>query len=88
MIKIAVPLITLAALTTALPALAASSDDAKWVAQCIQDNASSKAPVETITKYCTCMNDKMDENETKSISQWEKSHPKEMAECDKVAGWK
>lgn len=43
--------------------------------------------MEVITKYCTCMNNKMDENETQSITQWEKSHPKERTECDKESGW-
>jgi hypothetical protein len=33
------------------------------------------------------MNNKMDENETKSITQWEKTHPDEMAACDKESGW-
>jgi len=65
----------------------ANSDDAKWVAQCIKDNKDAKVNVSVVTTYCTCMNDKMDENETKSISQWEKTHKKEMHECEKKAGW-
>lgn len=66
----------------------ADADDKKWIAQCIKDNASEKASTEVVIKYCTCMNDKMDESETQSITQWEKTHPKEQAECDRVAGWK
>jgi len=66
----------------------AGPDDAKWIAKCIQDNKDANVPVEVITKYCTCMNEKMDESETQSITQWEKTHPNERAECDKVAGWK
>jgi hypothetical protein len=66
----------------------ASSDDVKWIAQCIKDNKDEGAKEEVVYKYCTCMNDKMDENETLSITQWEKSHPKERAACDKAAGWK
>ena len=34
------------------------------------------------------MNEKMDNNETQSISTWEKSHPAERAACDKASGWK
>ncbi|WP_041795900.1 hypothetical protein [Pararhodospirillum photometricum] len=67
---------------------AAGADDAKWISQCLQDNASANVPVETITKYCSCMNSKMDDNETQSITQWEKTHPAEQKECDAVAGWK
>lgn len=66
----------------------AGSDDAKWVAKCLQDNKDAKVSVEIVTKYCTCMNNKMDDNETLSITQWEKSHPTEMAACEKEAGWK
>ena len=65
----------------------AGADDAKWVAQCINDNKDAKVSIEVITKYCTCMNNKMDDNETKSITQWEKTHPNEMAACDKESGW-
>jgi len=66
----------------------ADSDDAKWVVKCMQDNAEAKVSPEVVTKYCTCMNNKMDSNETLSISQWEKSHPAEMASCEKESGWK
>ena len=66
----------------------ADADDLKWVSKCIKDNADAKAAPEVVVRYCTCMNDKMDANETRSITQWEKSHPKEMAECEKVSGWK
>lgn len=66
----------------------AGSDDAKWVAQCIADNKDAKVSIEVITKYCTCMNNKMDDNETLSITQWEKTHPKERTDCDKESGWK
>jgi hypothetical protein len=41
-----------------------------------------------VLKYCTCMNNKMSDDETQSITQWEKSHPTERAACDKKAGWK
>ena len=64
-----------------------NADDVKWINQCIVDNKGGAAP-EVIRKYCTCMNDKMDSNETRSITQWEKTHPKERAACDKESGWK
>jgi hypothetical protein len=66
----------------------ADSDDMKWVAQCLKDNQNEKASVEVITKYCTCMNNKMSSNETQSITQWEKTHVAEQKACDKEAGWK
>lgn len=66
----------------------AGSDDAKWVAKCIKDNGDAKVSIDVVTKYCTCMNNKMDDNETLSISAWEKTHPNEMKACEKEAGWK
>jgi hypothetical protein len=69
-------------------AFAGSADDAKWIAQCIMDNKDEKVAAEVMTKYCTCMTAKMDENETKSVTQWEKTHKTEEAQCDKESGWK
>ncbi|MBF0558227.1 MAG: hypothetical protein HQL08_05560 [Nitrospirae bacterium] len=66
----------------------ADSDDTKWISQCIKDNKNEGAKEEVVYKYCQCMNDKMDSNETQSISQWEKTHPAEMKACEKAAGWK
>jgi len=62
--------------------------DAKWVAECVNDNAYAGVSTEVIVKYCTCMNNKMDSNETQSITQWEKTHPVERAQCDREAGWR
>ena len=66
----------------------AGPDDAKWVAQCVSDNQNEKAAIEVITKYCTCMNNKMSDNETQSITQWEKTHVAERQACDKESGWR
>ena len=64
-----------------------SADDVKWINQCIRDNK-SQAKDGVIRKYCFCMNEKMDNNENQSITQWEKTHPKEREACDKESGWK
>jgi hypothetical protein len=66
----------------------AGADDIKWVAQCLDDNKNEGKSLDVVKVYCECMNDKMSENETLSITQWEKTHPTEEAECDKKAGWK
>lgn len=65
-----------------------TADDLKWINQCIADNKRQGASAEVVRKYCICMNEKMDDNEKKSITQWEKENPKEQAACDKEAGWK
>ncbi|OYX79966.1 MAG: hypothetical protein B7Y77_01175 [Bradyrhizobium sp. 35-63-5] len=68
-------------------ALAATTDDVKWINKCLADNKGD-APEGVVLKYCTCMNNKMDDNETLSITAWEKTHPTERKACDKEAGWK
>ena len=84
---IAFALLLAASMLGSVAALA-GPDDVKWVAQCVKDNQDEKATVEVITKYCTCMNNKMSDNETQSITQWEKTHATERAACDKEAGWR
>lgn len=66
----------------------ADADDTQWIAQCMLDNKDEGKPTEVVQKYCECMNSKMESNETQSITQWEKTHPKEEKECSAKAGWK
>jgi len=70
------------------PALAATTDDVKWINQCVDDNKNEGAKKDVVLKYCTCMNNKMSDNETRSITQWEKTHKAEQAACSKAADWK
>lgn len=65
-----------------------TTDDVKWINQCIADNKKEGASPEVVQKYCVCMNNKMEDGETKSVTEWEKTHPDEMKACDKEAGWK
>jgi hypothetical protein len=67
---------------------AATTDDVKWINQCVDDNKNEGAKKDVVLKYCTCMNNKMSDNETQSITQWEKTHKKEQAACSREAGWK
>jgi hypothetical protein len=72
---------------TTTAAVAATTDDVKWINACVKDNK-GEASDAVILKYCTCMNNKMDNNETQSITQWEKTHVAERKACDKESGWK
>ena len=68
---------------------AMNTDDLKWVNQCIQDNRGEAGATPTIIRaYCVCMNEKMDSNETRSITQWEKSNPNARRACERQSGWK
>jgi hypothetical protein len=86
--KIAIFALALAAICFATnAAFAATTDDVKWINKCVADNKGD-ASAEVVLKYCTCMNNKMSDNETQSITQWEKTHVAERKACDKEAGWK
>jgi hypothetical protein len=81
--------LTAIALSVAMgTAVATTQEDAQWVAKCISDSQREGQPVEVVTTYCSCMNAKMSDSETLSITAWEKTHTKEAAECDAKAGWK
>lgn len=88
--KYILPLFVLAGLGLAAasaPAYA-NSDDAAWIKKCVNDNKREGATPEVVAAYCSCMNNKMSSDETLSITAWEKTHPAEMAACDKESGWK
>ena len=79
------------AVSFAAPASAQTmnADDMKWINQCINDNRGQPGATPAIARaYCMCMNEKMENNETQSISTWEKTHPNERKACDQQAGWK
>ena len=86
--KIITAVLALAAVClSSTAAFAATADDVKWINQCVKDNKGGAADA-VILKYCTCMNKKMSDNETQSITQWEKTHVAERKACDKESGWK
>ena len=65
-----------------------TKDDVKWINQCIADNKDEGQTRAVLVAYCTCMNNEMSSSETKSITEWEKTHKKEAEACSKKAGWK
>ncbi len=67
--------------------IAQADDNAKWVAQCQKDNSDAKVSEAVVTKYCTCMNNKMSDSETRTITEWEKANPELRKACEKEAGW-
>jgi hypothetical protein len=84
---LALGLVASAAASNAVFAQAMNADDLKWVNQCIVDNKGGASDA-IIRKYCVCMNEKMDNNETRSITEWEKANPRARAACDRESGWK
>jgi hypothetical protein len=68
-------------------AQAMNADDLKWVNQCIADNKGGASDA-IIRKYCICMNEKMENNETRSNTEWEKTNPAARRACDRESGWR
>lgn len=85
--KVAAALLLATTCFAASAALAVTTDDVKWINKCVADNKGG-APASVVLKYCTCMTNKMDNNETQSVTQWEKTHVAERKACDREAGWK
>ena len=71
----------------AVLAQAMNADDMKWINQCITDNKGGASDA-VVRKYCICMNEKMDNNETRSITEWEKANPAARRACDRKSGWR
>jgi len=80
-------LIALSSASVVTPARA-DADDAAWIKKCVSDNKREGATPAVVAAYCSCMNGKMSNTEILSITAWEKTHPAEMAACDKESGWK
>ena len=76
------------AISMANGARAAGGEDAKWIRQCISDNKNEGAKDSVVRIYCECMVNKMEDSETQTVTQWEKTHVTERKACDKEAGWK
>ncbi|HEY5796440.1 MAG TPA: hypothetical protein VIU82_15635 [Bosea sp. (in: a-proteobacteria)] len=64
-----------------------TADDRKWINQCLSDNQDAKASASVVAAYCTCMNGKMSDSETRSITQWEKANPNARRACERESGW-
>ena len=68
-------------------AAAQSTDDVKWVNQCVRDSAGYAVSEQVKIMYCTCMVSKMSDNETRSVTQWERANPAARDDCTRRAGW-
>ena len=80
-----------AAVFAATPAQAQqmTADDMKWINQCISDNRGEPGGTPQVVRaYCMCMNEKMDNNETRSVTQWERANPGARRDCERKSGWK
>jgi hypothetical protein len=79
----------LAAVLSSQPAFAQqTADDVKWIKECVADNKDEGQTAPVILGYCSCMNNKMSSNETRSVTQWEKANPRALEACAREAGWK
>ena len=66
-----------------------TKDDIKWINQCIADNKGEAGGTpDIVRKYCMCMNEEMDDKETRTVTQFEKANPKIRIKCEKQSGWK
>lgn len=57
------------------------------VEQCVKDNDGAKVQPDIIRRYCACMSEKIGNTDALSVTEWERTHPKEREECDNFSGW-
>jgi hypothetical protein len=86
--KLAISTLACTLLGVSTTAVRANADDVAWIKRCISDNAEEGQTAETVSVYCSCMNNKMSSDETLSITAWEKLHPAEQEACSKKARWR
>ena len=79
--------ILMSATLTSTASRAVTADDVRWINQCVADSRGLGASANVVLNYCTCMVNKMDDNETQSVTQWEKTHVAERRACASAAGW-
>lgn len=83
-----IPFLLLAVLATAgCVTTSSSAEDRRWINQCIRDNRDEGESRRVVTAYCTCMVNRMSDNETRSVTQWERANPRARRECAREAGW-
>ena len=75
-------------LMTSASALAVTAGKER-IDECIADNADEGQTPEVVSKYCECMDKRMGESETATVSAWEDqaAHDADEDACDAEAGW-
>jgi hypothetical protein len=63
-------------------------DDVKWIRACVRDNQDEGQTAPVVLSYCTCMNNRMSSNDSRSITEWEKANPGAVETCARQAGWR
>jgi hypothetical protein len=86
--RIALIAVAVVAMASGVGRAFANADDAAWIKKCVADNKDEDQTETVVAAYCSCMNNKMSDSETQSITTWEKSHPSEQEACSEEAGWK
>jgi len=82
----AIPSVAITALTVGGAAAQRQTDDVRWVNQCVRDSAGYNVSEQVKIMYYTCMVSKMSDNETRSVTQWERANPQARDDCARRAG--
>jgi hypothetical protein len=61
--------------------LLARTSDPQVRAQCFSENKNENPDIRIVAKYCICLDNKMTDNETQSITEWGNTHPSAKAAC-------
>jgi len=78
---------------TAFPVLASAdaltAADRAWIGTCVERLKNEPAPNEAVKlRYCTCMHEQFDDNQSVTQSEMERMYPPLHRACNREAGWK
>jgi hypothetical protein len=85
--RIALIAVAVVAMAPGVGPVANAADTAR-ITKCVADNQGEGQTATVVAAYCSCMNNKMSDSETQSITTWETSHPSEQKACSQEAGAK
>ena len=86
--RIALMAVAVVAMASGFGPAFAIADNAARITKCVADNQGEGQTAAVVAAYCSCMNNKMSDSETQSITTWETSHPSEQKACSEEAGAK
>jgi hypothetical protein len=79
--------VVLAVTTMQAAAVGLGAADLAWIDKCIADREIEKLDPVKLRKYCTCMQQIVDDNEPFSVSELEHSYPPAHVMCQDEAGF-
>jgi len=67
---------------------AQAAEGQRFIDECVQNTPGISVTVGAKAAYCGCMVSKMNDDESRSVTQWAISNPYAADDCARSAGWR